>query len=74
VKSVNGSSICFQPVKSSVKEVVQSSEASPFAPPSLISNGIFLPVFRPSHHRRIPLWADQSWAGRSAAKSWVKPP
>lgn len=71
---MKGISICFQPVKSSVKDVVHSSEASPLAPPSLISKATFLALFWPSHQKRMPLWADQSWAGWSKAKSWVKPP
>lgn len=71
---MKGISTCFQPVQSSVKEVVQSSDASPFAPPSLISKAIFLPLPRPSHQNRMPRWADQSWAGSAKAKSWVKPP
>jgi hypothetical protein len=64
---VNGISICFQPVKSSVKDVVHSSEASPFAPPSLISKLVALPVFWPSHQNRMPWCADQSWPGSVAA-------
>ena len=71
---MKGISICFQPVKSSVKDVVHSSEASPSAPPSLSSKAIFLPLSWPSHQKRMPLRDDQSWAGRSKAKSWVKPP
>ncbi|GHF60679.1 hypothetical protein GCM10018783_32070 [Streptomyces griseosporeus] len=71
---MKGSSICFQPLKSSAKDVVHSSDASPWAPPSLISKAMVRPVFCPSHQKRMPRWADQSWAGSFAAKSWVKPP
>lgn len=71
---MKGISICFQPLKSSVKDVVHSSEASPFAPPSLSSKATFLPLFWPSHQKRMPRWADQSWAGSAKAKSCVKPP
>ncbi len=74
VKSAKGISTCFQPVRSSVKDVVHSSEAPPFAPPSLISKWTASPVPRPSHQKRTPLWADQSWAGPSEANSWLKPP
>ena len=81
VKSVNGISTWCQPCQSSVNDVVHSSDASPLAPPSLISKLILLPepggsgaVFWPYHQKRMPLWADQSWAGWSAAKSWLRPP
>lgn len=71
---MKGISTWCQPVHSSVNEVVHSSDASPFAPPSLISKLTRLPEFFPSHQKRMPLCADQSWPGSFAAKSWVKPP
>jgi hypothetical protein len=64
---VNGISTSCQPEKSSVNEVFHSSEASAFAPPSLISRKIRGPepggcgaVFWPYHQNRKPLNALQS--------------
>ena len=64
-----------------MKLVFHSSEASAFAPPSLISKKIRFPepggsgaVFWPYHQNRIPLYADQSPGFTSYVTSWLKPP
>lgn len=36
--------------------------------------GDLLAVVLPLHQKRMPWWADQSWAGSAKAKSCVKPP